>query len=91
MIWYKDNNEDIVISTRIRLARNIDSVPFPASLKNKEEYAKKIRESLSNSNSTLAGDFEYINLDKMPYGDKLRLAEEHLISPQMLELKAARL
>jgi protein arginine kinase len=85
MIWYKDNNEDIVISTRIRLARNIDSVPFPASLKNKEEYAKKIRESLSNSNSTLAGEFEYINLDEMPYGDKLRLAEEHLISPQMLD------
>lgn len=85
MIWYKDNDGDIVISTRIRLARNISSVPFPASLKDKEKYAKQIRESLSESNSTLAKEFEYINLDKIPYNNKLALAEEHLISPQMLK------
>ena len=29
MIWYKNNNSDIVVSTRIRLARNVDKTPFP--------------------------------------------------------------
>ena len=32
MIWYNDLNDGIVISTRVRLARNIDKTPFPATL-----------------------------------------------------------
>ena len=32
MIWYNDLNDGIVISTRVRLARNIDKTPFPETL-----------------------------------------------------------
>lgn len=85
MIWYKDNNSDIVISTRIRLARNIDSMPFPQFLNDKKELCEKIRDSVFRSNSTLADDFEFIELDTVPYSKKLSLTEEHLISPQMLK------
>lgn len=85
MIWYKENDGNIIVSTRIRLARNIDSVPFPASLKDKETYVNQIKAAVTQSNSTLANDFEYIDLDTTPANKKLMLAEEHMISPEMLK------
>ena len=87
MIWYKNNDRDIVISTRIRLARNVNSVPFPQFLKDKTKLSNEIKDSILKSNSTLSADFEYIELDKIPYSSKLSMAEEHLISPQMLDGK----
>jgi protein arginine kinase len=84
MIWYKDNDADIVVSTRIRLARNIEGVPFPNALSDKSEITEKIKNSILASNSTLAGDFEFINLDKLGENERAALSEEHLISPQML-------
>ncbi len=29
MLWYENKNNDIVVSTRIRLARNLNNTPFP--------------------------------------------------------------
>lgn len=83
MIWYKDNNFDIVISTRIRLARNLDKTPFPNALKDTKETTEKIKNAILNGNSTLAKDFEFINLDEISPLKKQALAEEHLISPIM--------
>lgn len=85
MIWYKNNKGGTVISTRIRLARNIASVPFPPSLRDKEKVTNDIKNAVLNSNSTLANDFEFINLDKMSGAQRLSLEEEHLISPQMID------
>lgn len=87
MIWYENNQNDIVVSTRIRLARNLAGVPFPNALADKSASTEKLKNSIMNSNSTLGRDFEFINLDKIPQGEKQALAEEHLISPQMLEGK----
>ena len=84
MIWYKDNNSDIVISTRIRLARNIEGIPFPSALKNTKEVTEQIKGSILSSNSTLSKDFEFINLDEICALEKEKLREEHLISPQMV-------
>ena len=40
MIWYQEKcNDDIMVSTRIRLARNLKSYPFPGSMT--VEQAKK--------------------------------------------------
>ena len=85
MIWYKNNDSDIVISTRIRLARNLADTPFPAALKDKAAVAKKIRESITEGNSTLAGEFEYYDMAKLSPTQKQALAEEHLISLEMLK------
>ncbi len=84
MIWYKEQNPEIVISTRIRLARNLKDIPFPHMLKNKEDISKKIKDAVFNSGSTLAKDFEDTNLDKITDGEKKKLSEAHLLSPQML-------
>ena len=87
MIWYKDNNSDIVVSTRIRLARNLDKTPFPNALKDTKEVTEKIKSAVLGSNSTLAKDFDFIDLDKTPAIRRQELAEEHLISPVMCEGK----
>lgn len=87
MIWYKDNNNDIAVSTRIRLARNLDGIPFPNALSDKSQASEKIKQAILGGNSTLARDFDFLNLDNASVGDKQSLAEEHLISPQMLDGK----
>ena len=56
MIWYKNNNSDIVVSTRIRLARNVDKTPFPNALKDTKEVTEKIKNAVLGGNSTLAKD-----------------------------------
>ena len=85
MIWYKNNNSDIVVSTRIRLARNVDKTPFPNALKDTREVTEKIKNAVLGGNSTLAKDFDFIDLDNTPLIRKQELAEEHLISPVMCE------
>lgn len=87
MIWYKDNNSDIVVSTRIRLARNIAKIPFPSVLKDTKEVTDKIKNAILCSNSTLSGDFDFIELDNTPPIRREELAEEHLISPVMCDGK----
>lgn len=83
MIWYKENNSDIVVSTRIRLARNLDKTPFPNTLKDTAEATEKIKNAILGSNSTLSKEFDFISLDNTPALRKQELAEIHLISPIM--------
>lgn len=87
MIWYKNNKSDIVVSTRIRLARNLAGEPFPNALSSTKDVTEKIKNAVLGSNSTLAKDFDFINLDKTPALKKQAMAEEHLISPVMCEGK----
>ncbi len=87
MIWYKNNASDIVVSTRIRLARNIDKIPFPNALKDTKDVTKTIKNSILGSNSTLSKDFDFIDLDAAPAIRRQEMAEEHLISPVMCEGK----
>ena len=79
MIWYKDKNDGIIISTRIRLARNIDGVPFPNALKDKTAEARKIKAAVKESSSPLAAQMDYLELDNASDLNKLSLAEEHLV------------
>lgn len=87
MIWYKNNSGNTVISTRVRLARNVENVAFPNALKDKKEITDKIRAAVTESNSTLAKEFKFTDLDKLSTQKKTALAEEHLISPEMIQGK----
>lgn len=87
MIWYKDENDGIVISTRIRLARNLDRTPFPAMLSKDERERVRgiISDSITKSNSTLSSDFELYNLESVTHQERVKMLEEHLISPQLVK------
>ena len=80
--WYVENGEqgDIVLSTRIRLARNIDEYPFPIKLteQGKTEVCEKVRNILL---SQKAWDFSYAKMSSFSRSQIISLAERHLISP----------
>ncbi len=86
MIWYKDNNaEDIVVSTRVRLARNLDKYPFPKILndKGREAVCRDLEDAVMGSNSTLSKEFEMKKMSDLNAGERQKLAEKHLISLDM--------
>ncbi len=86
MIWYKEKNDnDIIVSTRVRLARNLDKYPFPNRL-NEEGCGKVLEEvkgAVLNSGSTLANNFTFKKMADLSAEEKQALSEKHLISVEM--------
>lgn len=82
--WYQQSGAegDIVISTRVRLARNLQGVPFPAGLtpERKREVAERVRDALRDAGE--AKDFDYLEMGNMEARDALSMVERHLISPE---------
>jgi len=78
---------DIVISSRIRLARNLEEYPFPIALTSKKskEVIKKINDAIVEGNTVLKKDFSLVEMDKISDNDKQVLIEKHLISPSLIE------
>jgi len=76
----KENN--IVLTSRIRLARNIDGVPFPQKLNENEinNVIKDVSDSVLNSNSAIAHEFKLIKLNDIRPLERLSMMEKHLIS-----------
>lgn len=79
--WYlgEGDHNDIVISTRIRLARNISDYPFPVRLDNKSkiEVNDKIRQALDGKEK-----LNFIELKTLTRAEIVSLAERHIISPE---------
>lgn len=76
---------DIVISTRIRLARNIKNIPFP--FRTDEEQALTVKENIVNAlthNNRIKSDrFKYVDMKDLTEIQRLSLVERHLISPDL--------
>ncbi len=86
MIWYKEKNDnDIMVSTRIRLARNLNKFPFPAALdaEGRKKVTDEIRNAVLGSNSTLSKEFSWMPMNELSKEKRQELAEKHLISLQM--------
>ena len=81
--WYKDAGlkDDIVLSTRVRLARNISGIPFPSKMTGEE--AKKVIDTVDGALSKLGIGFKKYELGNMPNSEKECLVESHYISPDM--------
>lgn len=83
--WYsgQGSSSDVVLSSKIKLVRNLDKVPFPCKMSNELRRAvcKKIFAALQNSE--LAGEFDLIELNSLSDVQKIALAEKGYISVQM--------
>lgn len=77
---------DIVISTRIRLARNLKEFPFPCKLdaKGRKAVAEKVKSAVTNSNSALAQQMVCMDLDSLTKIQRANLVESHLVSPEFV-------
>lgn len=81
--WYKTkgSENDVVQSTRIRLARNLEAYPFPSklSISEMEEVCTEIKNAvLSNNEYALS----YISMNTLSETQAVSLAERFLISPE---------
>lgn len=84
--WYQTEgkNADTVISTRLRLARNLNGYPFPhlMSEEQKKEVNEKVRDALIGGNSALRDRFHYIAAEDLTQIQLVSMVERHLISPE---------
>ncbi|MDR0405499.1 MAG: protein arginine kinase [Clostridiales bacterium] len=82
MKWYIDSGKegDVVISSRVRLARNLKGYPFTHNLSDGalSEVLQKCREAARPLG------LQYLSVDAMPPINRQILMERHIISPQML-------
>jgi protein arginine kinase len=85
--WMKADGPDaeIVISSRVRIARNVQSEPFPmlATSSQSEHILDRVRHVLGNEQLQALGQFEMLQLDQVGELEKRVLVEKHLISPNL--------
>lgn len=87
MNWYLENGKDsdVVVSTRIRLARNINNMPFES--KCSKEDMKKVVDKMANVISKIGYNLKLLKLKDMDDITKLSLVEKRLISPEFINSK----
>src|SRR5688500_5310296 len=81
---------EIVISSRIRLARNLAGLPFlaRASRHQRQVLEGKVREVILGSE--LAPQMFYVNMEEAPDVDRTLMVERHLISKPHAAAEGAR-
>lgn len=86
--WYAKTGPegDVVLSSRVRLARNLRDFPFPAkaSLEDKFKVREIIKKSILDSNSYIASEFNYIELENLTQTQAVSMVERHLVSPDFI-------
>jgi len=79
---------DIIISSRIRVARNLANLPFPhlLSFEQAEQVISSVGDVIAKKSlSGKTGDFELIRMTDLPPVERQILVEKHLISPDLLD------
>lgn len=84
MPWYnsKGKENDVVLSSRVRFARNIADYPFDSKID--ETSCKEIIEKVSNA---LGDSFDKVDLNKMTQAEAMALVEKHYISNEFARKK----
>jgi len=81
--------ENTVISTRIRLARNISGIPFTARLSDekKRELCQTVKDAAMSLNDF---NFSYIDAEKLTDIQAGSMIEDHMISPEFANSRNGR-
>ena len=79
--WYLQNGKesDVVLSSRIRIARNLKKYPFPSVYR--KEDAKMISDEIENVTPSLGYGLKFLKLKDIDDVTKMSLVEKHIISP----------
>ena len=84
--WYlsAEKENDVVISTRIRLARNLSGISFPSRMNEAErrELNNKVRDAVERCNTPLTTGLKYFDMDSVPEHEIKAMVERHIISPE---------
>lgn len=88
--WYTQcDNNDVIITSRIRLARNLSGVPFGSRLtaEQKKQINERVREAICDSNTPYAKTLKYIDMNDVPENECYAMMERHIISPEFAQNK----
>ena len=82
--WYLQNGKDsdVVISSRVRLVRNLNGFKFLSKCLKEEQ--EKILEKIKEIVHSLGYGLKYLKLEDLDDVTKLSLLEKHLISPEFV-------
>ena len=88
MSWY-DNigpENDVAVSSRIRLARNISDIPFPSVMNDqqREEVNTLVKKALLESNTPFAKSLKFIQMKDIPENERFSMVERHIISREFV-------
>ncbi len=86
------NVSDVVISTRIRFARNLREYPFPCRLSDekKRKVASIVKEAVLEGHSAISHRFRYIQMSELTQEEAVSLVERHLVSPEFISDRQGR-
>ncbi|GGA88537.1 protein arginine kinase [Ornithinibacillus halotolerans] len=91
--WMREEgpDHDIVLSSRIRLARNFADMPFPilAEQKDLEDIRTFFKEEYEHQSFGEYTNFEFISIRDLTAIEKSVLVEKHLISPFLAKREGA--
>ena len=83
-MWYTKfgNMGDVILSSRVRLARNLKEIPFPnrATESGQQEALSILKDAALKIKNT-----KFFDLSKMEKREKAALSQKHLISPNMID------
>ena len=76
----------MVVSTRVRLARNLKQYPFPAraSASQREAVERQVKDALLSGNSILSKEFRFVPLENTTEEEAVSLVERHIVSPEFI-------
>jgi protein arginine kinase len=83
--WIKDAGPEnnIILSSRVRLARNLNNIPFPSML-TKESGAAVIEKIYDEeTRKDVFKEYRYFDMQDTGFVDRYVLVEQHLISPNL--------
>lgn len=86
--WYESEKCDsgIIISSRVRLARNLKKYNFCNKLNNEdaEKMINDVKNSIIESRTAFGQQFKYIPINTIDENKKASMVERHVISPELM-------
>ena len=87
MTWYMDKgpDSDVILSSRVRLARNLCDRPFPNKLDSARAAAlsQEVADAFLGDSRDRRADYLDVDLGCLPEQDRMALAEKRLISEDL--------
>ena len=89
MSWINDIGPlgDVVLSSRIRLARNLADIPFPQAMDkiDRDSVIHGVYRSIAGSDSPIGEEFQFLSMKDLSHVDRQILVEKHLASPDLMK------
>ncbi len=75
--------DSVVVSSRIRLARNFENIPFPSKISQDEAFSVVMKKTYDSIQKL--GDYKIYTMETLPSLSRQVLFEKHLISKNLIE------